>query len=102
MIITLSRPANYRDSQIDSIDMDLDSLTGNDLILAEENMKRSHPDAALWGTYHTAYIAAKAAHIPAEVILSLSAKDFMAVISNVLTFFGSTGSQESQQEITEG
>ena len=101
-MIKLSRPVNYRDSQIDSIDMDMDSLTGNDLILAEENLKRSHPDAPLWGTYHTAYIAAKASHIPAEVILSLSAKDFMNVITNVLTFFGSISSQESQQENTEG
>lgn len=102
MMIKFSRPVSYRDTQIDSIELDLDSLTGNDLILAEENMKHSHPDAPLWGTYHTAYIAAKASHIPAEVILTLSAKDYMKVANHVLNFFFSTSSQESQPEITEG
>ena len=101
MIITLSRPVNYRDSEISQLELDFEALTGNDLIQAEENLKRSKPDASLWGTQHTAYIAAKASHIPAEIILSLPAKDFMNVYTSTINFFSNTDSQASQQEVTD-
>ena len=101
MIITLSRPVNYRDTELTQLELDFDSLTGNDLIQAEENLKRSKPDASLWGSLHTAYIAAKASHIPAEIILTLPAKDFLNVYTSAINFFSATDSEVSRREGTD-
>lgn len=102
MKITLSHPVTYKDSQLHELDIDLDSLTGNDLVQAEENLRRSHPDAPLWGTLHMAYIAAKCAHIPAEAVMKLPAKDFLSVQMAVMSFFGTPDSEASAPGITDG
>lgn len=101
MNITLSRPITYKDTQLDSLTLDLDSLTGNDLVAAEDALKRTAPDAPLYGTRHIACIAAKCAHIPAEVIMKLSAKDFMTVTTQVLSFFGSMDLVPQAPEVTD-
>lgn len=101
MRITLSHAIPYKDTELESLELDMDSLTGNDLVDAEANLRRAYPDAPLWGTRHTAYIAAKSAHIPAEAIMRLPARDFMAVVVQVMSFFGNTGSEVSAPEITD-
>lgn len=101
MNITLTRGVSYKDTELESLTLDLDSLTGNDLVDAESNLRRTHPDAPLWGTQHTAYIAAKAAHIPGEVIMKLPIRDFMKVNAAVMNFFGEIGSEISAPEITD-
>ena len=101
MKITLTRPGPYKDTELHELTADFDTLTGNDLISAEENMRRNKPDAQLWGTLHIAHIAAKASHIPAEVILKLCAKDFIALSAGVMNFFGAISSEVSAPELTD-
>lgn len=96
----LKRPVNYKDSQLTELDLDLDSLTGNDLIAIESSYKSKHGTEGLWGTTYTAYIAAKSAHLPVEVILNLHITDFFRVINIVWDFFGGAVSKESQPQIT--
>lgn len=100
MNIKLTRPVTYKDTELDTLALDLDGLTGNDLVQAEENLRRSHPDAPLWGTQHMAAIAAKASHLPAEFVMKLPAKDFLSVTVQVMSFFGGISSETSAQEIT--
>ncbi len=98
MHITFSKEIPYRDTTLNGLDFDLDSLTGNDLIQAEESLRRSNANAPLWGTQHIIYIAAKSAHIPPDVLKGLSAKDFMTVYMAVSNFFGNMASEESTPE----
>ena len=101
MRIELSRSISYKDTEISSLEFDFDSLTGNDLIIAESNFKRSNPDGQLFGSVHMLYIASRACHIPPEALKTLSAKDFMRVINEMFVFFGNMDSQVSAPEITD-
>ena len=96
MHITFNKEIPYRETTLNGLDFDLDSLTGNDLIQAEENLRKTSPNASLWGTQHIIHIAAKSAHIPADVLKGLSAKDFMNVYMAVSNFFGNMASEDSQ------
>lgn len=102
MHITFTKEIPYRDSTLNGLDFDLDSLTGNDLIQVEESLRKTSPNAPLWGTQHIIYIAAKSAHIPPDVLKGLTAKDFMQVYMTVSNFFGGMVSEDSQQEASEG
>lgn len=94
MRITLSHPVKYRDSELDSLELDLDSLTGNDLIAIEDSL-RSTGQVNLFSQGYFAAIAARSAHIPVEVLKGLPVKDFMKVTSEVINFLGNTDSTES-------
>lgn len=95
MIITLSHPVPYKDAQISEIDIDLDALTGQDIIDAENSMRALGQTVNVYSQSYFAAIAAKAAHIPIEIITSLCAKDFMKLTNNVLLFFADMDSGDS-------
>ncbi|MBQ7215503.1 MAG: phage tail assembly protein [Synergistaceae bacterium] len=97
MRITLAHPLNYKDSELDSLDLDLDSLTGNDLIAIEDSLRASG-NVNLFSQAYFAAIAARSAHIPLEVLKGLPVKDFMKVTSEVVSFLGGTGSEEPAAE----
>lgn len=101
MRIELSKPVNYKDTEIYALDLDLENLTGNDLITAEENFKKTYPNGQIWGTAYAAHIAGKSAHVPAQVIMSLAINDFFKIVNAVWDFFGSANSQASKPEITD-
>lgn len=101
MQITLTKEIPYRDYTLSTLNFDLDSLTGNDLIQAEESLRKSSPNAPLWGTQHIIYIAAKSAHIPPDVLKGLCAKDFMNVYMSVSNFFGNMVSEDSQAQASD-
>ena len=100
MKIEFSRAVNYKDSELSAVEMDLESLTGNDLIAVEENFRRKYPNGQLWGTAYAGYIAAKSAHVPAEVILNLPVNDYFKIVNAVWDFFGGINSKESQPQNT--
>ena len=100
MKITLSHPVPYKDTQLDSLDLDLDALTGNDLIAIEDSL-RATGQVNLFSQSYFAAIAARSAHIPVEVLKALSVKDFMKVTSEVINFLGGTDSTESVQETSD-
>ena len=89
MQITLSHPVNYKDTELHTLDLDLDSLTGNDLIAVEDTLRASG-QVNLFSQSYFAAIAARSAHIPVEVLKGLPVKDFMKVTSEVINFLGDT------------
>ena len=97
MKITLSQPVNYKDSQLDSLELDLDSLTGYDLIAVEDTLRASG-QVNLFSQGYFAAIAARSAHVPVEVLKGLPVKDFMKVTGEVINFLGDTASAESAPE----
>lgn len=97
MKITLSHPVPYKDTQLDSLDLDLDALTGNDLIAIEDSLRASG-QVNLFSQSYFAAIAARSAHIPVEILKALPVKDFMKVTSEVINFLGGTASEESAPE----
>lgn len=100
MKITLSQPVKYKDKELDSLDLELDSLTGNDLIAIEDSL-RVNGQVQLFSQAYFAAIAARSAHIPVEVLKGLPVKDFMKVTSEVINFLGDTASAESVPETSD-
>ena len=103
MIITLSTPLKYKDSQLSQLDLDLHTLTGRDLINAEETLKRSGVQVAAWefSRQFLLEVAAKALHMPSEVLKDLSAGDFTRVINEVLSFLAGAGYGETMPTTSE-
>ncbi len=97
MRITLSHPVSYKDTQLDTLDLDLESLTGYDLIAIEDSLRASGT-VNLFSQSYFAAIAARSAHIPVEVLKGLPVKDFMKITGEVINFLGSADSVDSGVE----
>ncbi len=97
MRITLSHPVSYKDTQLDTLDLDLESLTGYDLIAIEDSLRASG-QVNLFSQSYFAAIAARSAHIPVEVLKGLPVKDFMKITGEVINFLGSADSVDSAVE----
>lgn len=95
MKITLSQALKYQDKEINTLDLDLDNLTGNDLIDVEEDLKKRGVNVNAWEYSRTYLIAlaARAVHIPVEALRSVSAKDFTAIVNEVLSFLAGASSE---------
>ena len=101
MIITLTKPLKYRDAELDSLDLDLDALTGQDLIDIEDTLRLTGQTVNLFSQGYFIAVAAKALHVPAEVLKTLPLKDFMKLTNAVLLFLNDTvspGSMEGNSE----
>ena len=96
MKITLSKPITYKNEALTELDLDLDALTGQDLIDIENSFSAMGKTVQLFSQGYFAAIAAKAAHLPQEVIKSLPVKDFMKITNNVIFFLNDTVSEISQ------
>ncbi|NPV30558.1 MAG: phage tail assembly protein [Firmicutes bacterium] len=86
--VVLSKPFVFEDKEYREIEMDLEGLTGRDLINAANVAKTlgdPSPVAELSKAYLAA-VAARAAKVPVELITSLPAKDFTAVTLAVQNF----------------
>ena len=94
MQITLSHPLSYKDTTIHILDLDLDSLTGNDIFAVEDSL-RALGNVNLFSQAYFAAIAARSAHIPVEILKGLPVRDFMKVTSEVINFLGGTDSTGS-------
>ena len=93
MKIELNKPLIYKDNEINELDLDLENLTGRDLINAEEELKTKGINISAWEFSRTFLIsiAAKACHINSEELKNLSASDFTKVINEVLSFLAGQG-----------
>ena len=101
MKITLSKPLSYRDTELEELELDLDSLTGQDLIDIEESHRASGKNIQLFSQSYFSAVAAKSAHLPVEVINSLPLKDFTRITNQVIFFLSSTDSTDSPAENSE-
>lgn len=95
MKITLSTPMKYKDSELSELDLDLESLTGQDLIDIESSITSRGQTVQMSSQGYFAAIAAKSAHIPVEVIKSLPLKDFMKITNQVIFFLNDMVSEDS-------
>lgn len=86
--IKLSKPVAWEEIQYDAIFLDLEGLTGNDLLEAEREFIASGGNAAVaeLSKGYLATVAARAAKVPTEVIKALSAKDFSSITLKVQHF----------------
>lgn len=86
-IITLSKEVTFEGQEYSELQLDLEALTGRDLVSAEAEAfsMTGRPATDLDKTYQ-ACVAARAAKVLSDMILSLSAKDFAKITSMVQTF----------------
>ena len=95
MIITLSKPLTYHGADLTTLDLDLEGLTGQDLIDIEDSQRLSGQVVNMFSQGYFVSIAAKALHMPAEILKSLPLKDFMKLTNAVLFFLNDTVSPDS-------
>ena len=80
--VTLSKPINYEDKSYNELTLDLESLTGDDLINADDG-KAAVPE---FSKAYLAKLAAKAAGVPEGVIRKANAKEFTEITVMVQNF----------------
>lgn len=86
--IKLSKKVLINDIETDEIEIDLDKLTANDLIVAEQEVRalgETAPSVLVTMRYQ-AVVAAKAAGMSSEEFLQLGARDFKNAIKPVMVF----------------
>ena len=98
MKITLKKAISATGKSIKELDLDLDSLTGNDLIEAEKQVMVTDniPVVMDFNRSFLISVAARASKIPADALKSLSAKDFSNITNTVQRFLTGTDSGEAE------
>ncbi|ABO49748.1 hypothetical protein Dred_1214 [Desulforamulus reducens MI-1] len=88
MKIIFKKPFNFEGKDYMDLDLDMDALTGRDLINANKEavaLGDASPVNEFSKTYLAA-VAAKAAKVPVDMILSLPASDFTSLTLQVQNF----------------
>lgn len=99
MKIKLDKPISANGREITLLNLELESLTGNDLLTAEDEMKRKGLTVAAW-EYSREFlctVAARALKLPSESLKELSAKTFTQIINEVLSFLAGTEPQTATE-----
>ena len=88
MQINLSAPLNYKDTELHSLELDLENMTGYDLLSVEDDLRIQGVNIPAWEYSRTFLIniAAKSSHVPVEVLKGMKLADFTRVINEVLNF----------------
>ena len=87
MRIELTKPLEFEGATVDHLDLDLEALTGKDLLAAErEAMSLSSGPVTDISKTYAACVAAKAAKVVVDLLLALPAKDFTRVTAEVQGF----------------
>ena len=88
MKIELSRPIKYRENELSELEIDLERLTGYELLDAEEELRRQGITVSVWDYSRPFMIqlASRAMHIPVEILKGMNAMDFMKVCNVVSGF----------------
>ena len=87
MKIKLAKEIEFEGGKYAELTVDLDGLTGRDLVDAEAEASAiaARPVTDIDKTYQTC-VAAKAATVPAELLFKLPARDFAKITSAVQNF----------------
>lgn len=96
MKIELTKAIAYKDTELKDIELELESITGYQLIEAEEELRKQGIMINTWDMSrpYLIQIACKASHIPVEVLKTMSASDFNRVCNVVAGFLLGTGTEE--------
>ncbi|MGI6436410.1 MAG: phage tail assembly protein [Syntrophomonadaceae bacterium] len=86
--VKLSKVKTWEDVEYDALFLDLEGLTGNDLLQAEKEYASEGGTAPVveLNKGYLSLVAAKAAKVPVELIRDLPAKDFSQVTIMVQNF----------------
>ena len=97
MKIELTKPIRYKDTDIQTLDPDFESLTGHDLIDAENALRAQGQTFSAWefSRSYLAAIAARACSIPREVIEGMNVTDFTRLTLEAAAFLGGQASAAS-------
>lgn len=95
MRIELLKRVNYRDGELEAVNLELENLTGYDVLSAESELRAAGVQVVAWETSREFLltVAAKASHLPSEVLKSLGAQDFMRIINEVMIFLAGPATQ---------
>lgn len=96
MIINLSKPIVFSGIEYHELNLELEKLTGNDLLEAEEYMRSKGIQTQGAADYSRSYIlavASRALNIPPEALKEMNAKDFMRLINKTLIFLAVSDSE---------
>ncbi|MBR0151081.1 MAG: phage tail assembly protein [Synergistaceae bacterium] len=100
MKIELKKAITHKGSEITTLDLDLDSLTGNDLIEVEDQiMKTGTPiQTTDFSRVYLISVAARTLHMPVEVLKFMGARDFARVVNEVRNFLLNSDSEATDTE----
>ena len=101
MKIALSKTFTHNGINYNEFDLELENLTGQDLIDAEENLRRAGiiiNGAADFSRNYLIAIAAKVLKFPREALMNLPAKDFTRIINETLIFLAGAASESESPE----
>lgn len=81
-VYTLRQPLSFEGETYESLKLDFHKLTGEDIISCERQYQSSNHEFSFvkeTSKAYQAYVVARAARVPAELIFKLSASDFSRV-----------------------
>ena len=102
MRIKLIKTFTHNNKEYKELNFDFDKLTGQDLIDAEEITRRTGANIAIgaadFSRNYLVSVAAKAASLPREALLNLSAQDFTNVLNQTLIFLSGADSVSLEEK----
>ena len=104
MKISLSKTFTHNGVNYNELDLNLENLTGQDLIDAEENLRRSGiavNGAADFSRNYLLAVASRVLKFPREALMSLPAKDFTRIINETLIFLAGAALESETSESAE-
>lgn len=104
MKIQLKKAITHKGNEISTLDLELDTLTGNDLIDVEEQiLKTGNPiQSTDFSRVYLITVAARALHMPAEILKQMCARDFARVVNEVRNFLTLSDSEEEAESQPDG
>lgn len=99
MKVNLLKPIEFDGQTYDSINLDLEGLTGQDMLLVErlflsQNATNQASLLKELSKEYQAFVAVQAAKLPFEFIQKVSAKDFSRITTAVGNFFIAASAEE--------
>ena len=103
MKVHLKKAIIHKGNELHTLDIPLEDLTGNDLIDVEEQiLKTGNPiQSTDFSRVYLISVAARALHMPVEILKQMGAYDFARVVSEVRNFLTLSDSEEEATEETE-
>ena len=88
MKIQLTKTLSFRGNNLNELELDLEGLTGNDLINAEKQTiaDENLPMVTDFSRAYLAAVAAQALKMPVEVLRDLPVKEFTKIVNEVQRF----------------
>lgn len=101
MKIELRKKVVYKEQEYTCLDLNLDGLSGLDLMKANAKLDKTGIDEMMpvLSLKYQVLVAAAAAKVPHEVIEQLCAKDFILVTVETQSFLLDTGSKKKAQKL---